>query len=158
MQLTTVSTVFTALFIIVLGWPEPHNPWPQAPLSTSGRWIINSAGERVIYAGVNWPGAADTMTPEGLQYASIPSIVSKIKSLGMNVIRLTYAIELIDDIYETGADVPIKDSFITALGTENGTAVFNAVLKNNPSFTAKTTRLQVRSTSCWLGPWLSLLF
>lgn len=96
----------------------------------------------MTYAGVNWPGAADTMIPEGLQYASIAAIVSKIKSLGMNVIRLTYAIQMIDDIY-AGGDNTMKTSFINALGTTNGTAVFNEVVKNNPQFSASTTRLQV---------------
>lgn len=96
------------------------------------------------YAGANWPGAADTMIPEGLQYQSIASIVTKIKSLGMNVIRLTYAIEMIDDFYANGqVDTSILTSFTKALGTTNGTAVFNQVIKNNPTFTSKTTRMQV---------------
>ena len=82
------------------------------------------------------------MIPEGLQYASIQSIVSKIKSLGMNVIRLTYAIEMIDDIY-AGGDNTIKTSFIHALGTVNGTALFKEVVKHNPQFSAGTTRLEV---------------
>jgi hypothetical protein len=116
--------------------------WPYAPFTTTGRWIVDSAGHNVTYAGVNWPGAADTMIPEGLQYASIAAIVSKIKSLGMNVIRLTYAIQMIDDIY-AGGDNTMKTSFINALGTTNGTAVFNEVVKNNPQFSASTTRLQV---------------
>lgn len=116
--------------------------WPYAPFNTEGRWIVDSAGHNVTYAGVNWPGAADTMIPEGLQYASIASIVGKIKSLGMNVIRLTYAIEMIDDIY-AGGDNTIKTSFINALGTTNGTKVFNEVVKHNPQFSAWTTRLQV---------------
>lgn len=115
--------------------------WPYAPFTTTGRWIVDAAGHNVTYAGVNWPGAADTMIPEGLQYASIATIVSKIKSLGMNVIRLTYAIEMIDDIY-AGGDNTMKTSFITALGTTNGTAVFNEVVKNNPQFSASTTRLE----------------
>jgi hypothetical protein len=57
------------------------------------------------------------MVPEGLQYESIQSIVSKIKSLGMNVIRLTYAIEMIDDILDDGGDVSIRTAFQRALGT-----------------------------------------
>ena len=116
--------------------------WPYAPFTTSGRWILDAAGHNVTYAGVNWPGAAETMIPEGLQYSSIESIVSKIKSLGMNVIRLTYAIEMIDDIY-AGGDNTMKTSFINALGTTNGTTIFNEVVKNNPQFSASTTRLQV---------------
>jgi hypothetical protein len=120
--------------------------WPATPLITSGRWILNAEGAKVTYAGINWPGAADTMIPEGLQYSSIQSIVAKIKQLGMNVIRLTYAIELIDQIYENGGqDVPLLTAFTQALGTENGTKVYNEVLSNNPSFSSHTTRLDVRN-------------
>ena len=46
--------------------------------------MVNAKGDRLTYAGVNWPGAADTMVPEGLQYASISDVVKKIKSIGMN--------------------------------------------------------------------------
>ena len=42
---------------------------------------------------------------------SIELIVSKTKSLRMNVIRLTYVIEMIDDILDNGDDVSIRTSF-----------------------------------------------
>src|SRR5512142_1884053 len=61
--------------------------WPNVPLVTSGRWILDAAGKNVTYAGANWPGAADVMIPEGLQYQSVQTIVSKIKSIGMNTVR-----------------------------------------------------------------------
>jgi hypothetical protein len=117
--------------------------WPHAPFTTSGRDIKNSLNETIVYAGVNWPGAADVMIPEGLQYQSIHTIMSRIKDLGMNVIRLTYAIEMIDDIYE-GKDSSLKTAFIQALGEVNGTEVLKQVLSANPSFSENTTRLEVR--------------
>lgn len=83
------------------------------------------------------------MLPEGLQYQSIDTIVSKIKELGMNVIRLTFAIEMIDDILDNGGDVAILDSLINALGETNGTAVFGEIITNNPQFSENTTRLEV---------------
>jgi hypothetical protein len=84
------------------------------------------------------------MLPEGLQYQSIEAIVSKIKSLGMNSIRLTYAIEMVDQIYENeGNDILVQTSLINALGQQNGTAIYNKVIANNPSFNSSTTRLQV---------------
>lgn len=84
------------------------------------------------------------MVPEGLQYQSIETIVSKIKSLGMNSIRLTYATELIDQIYENNmTDISIQQSFLNALGQDNGTDIFNKVTAQNPSFNSNTTRLQV---------------
>ncbi|RAL13423.1 cellulase family protein [Aspergillus homomorphus CBS 101889] len=133
----------TVLSLLFAAGPLLANAISSKPLSTSGRWIVDSDGNNVTYAGVNWPGAAEAMLPEGLQYQSIEYIVSKIKSLGMNVIRLTFAIEMIDDIYEKGADVPIKTSLINALGETNGTAVYKKIVSHNPQFNEKTTRLQV---------------
>lgn len=84
------------------------------------------------------------MVPEGLQYQSIETIVSKIKSLGMNSIRLTYATELVDQIYMNNmTDITIQQSFVNALGQDNGTNIFNKVVDKNPSFSSNTTRLQV---------------
>jgi hypothetical protein len=123
---------------------EGRASWPYGPLVTNGRDIKDTRNETVVYAGANWPGAADVMIPEGLQYQSIQTIVSKMKSLGMNAIRLTYAIEMVDQIFENGGtDITIETAFTNALGQTNGTAVLQEVLANNPSFTAQTTRLQV---------------
>ncbi|KAL8641496.1 MAG: hypothetical protein Q9228_001706 [Teloschistes exilis] len=113
------------------------------PFSSKGRWIVDAQGQHVAYAGVNWPGAADTMIPEGLQYASVSNLVSKIKDIGMNAIRLTWAVEMVDDILDGGHDVDIKTSFINVLGLSNGTSVYNAVMKNNPDFAPNISRLEV---------------
>lgn len=115
------------------------------PLSSSDQWIIDASGSHVPFVGINWPGAADTMLPEGLNYQSIANIVDKITQTGFNVVRLTFAIELVDDILDNGGDVSLNDTLTRALGQENGTIVLNNILVNNPSFTAETTRLQVRS-------------
>jgi hypothetical protein len=72
------------------------------PLSTTDRWIIDASGAKVPFVGINWPGAADTMVPEGLQYQSIVSIVGKIAETGFNAVRLTFAIEMVDDILDNG--------------------------------------------------------
>jgi len=118
--------------------------WPNGPYSTNGRWIVDKAGVNVPLAGVNWHGALETMVPEGLQYQSVEFIVSRIKSLGMNVVRLTYATQMVDEIFDNGGkDIPIQTAFVNALGRDNGTVVFDNVLKNNPSFNSTTTRLQV---------------
>jgi hypothetical protein len=113
-------------------------------LTTSGRWITDKTGVKVTYVGVNWPGSLETMIPEGLQYQSIETIVSKIKSLSMNAIRLTYATEMIDQYYDNGeTDVVMQQAFTDALGQEDGMAIYDKVVKNNPTFGAETTRLQV---------------
>lgn len=118
--------------------------WPNTPHVTSGRWIRDATGANVTYAGTNWPGATDVMIPEGLQYQSVQTIVTKIKSLGMNVIRLTYAIQMIDEIFSNGGkDITLQKAFVQALGQTNGTRVLNQVLAKNPTFNASTTRLEV---------------
>jgi hypothetical protein len=141
--LQLLASASTPIFIATCAAVSRAASWPYPPFETDGRWIIDAAGHTITYAGINWPGAADTMLPEGLQYSSVAEIVSKIKSTGMNVIRLTYAIEMIDDFYSSG-DIPILTSFINALGESNGTAIFDAVIKNNPQFTSQTTRMEVR--------------
>lgn len=60
-------------------------------------------------------------------------------------IRLTWAVEMVDDILDNGGDVEIKTSFTDVLGVKNGTDVFNAVIQNNPTFAPNITRLQVWS-------------
>ncbi|KAL2070836.1 hypothetical protein VTL71DRAFT_13862 [Oculimacula yallundae] len=133
---------FSSLAVLALG-VVGGQCWPETPFFTSGRWIHNAKGDNVTLVGVNWPGAADVMIPEGLQYTSVSKIVSDIKSLGMNAIRLTFAIEMVDDILDNGGDVKLSDAFNKALGTANGTIQYQNVLKNNPTFNADTTRLQV---------------
>jgi hypothetical protein len=124
--------------------------WPNTPFKASGRWITDASGDNVTHAGVNWPGHGEVMVPEGLQHHSIPDIVSEIKSLGMNAIRLTYAIEMIDQIYENGdKDVTIETALVNALGKANGTDILERIIKNNPSLSSTTTRLQVRHISSW---------
>jgi len=124
------------------------NTWPNGPLVTSGRLIRDTTGASVKYAGANWPGAGEVMIPEGLQYQSIQTIVSKIGKgtggLGMNAIRLTFAIQMIDEIYSNGGkDITLQKAFVQALGQANGTKVLNQVLTKNPGLNASTTRLEV---------------
>jgi len=114
------------------------------PFFTNDRWIIDSNQNHVPYVGINWPGAADTMLPEGLQYSSIQNIVQKISETGFNAVRLTFAVEMVDDILDNGGDVTIQETLTRALGEGNGTVVLGEILEWNPSFGANTTRLQVQ--------------
>ncbi|KAH8593598.1 putative endoglucanase E1 [Bisporella sp. PMI_857] len=124
--------------------PRRQNAWPYAPFTTEGRWIKNSLGETVTLVGVNWPGAADAAIPEGLQYSSIANILGKVKELGMNTIRLTYATQMVDEYFENGeVDVPVLTAFTNVFGAANGTALWNQVVAKNPEFNDRTTRLQV---------------
>jgi hypothetical protein len=133
---------FLSSILCATALPSLLHAFPNTPFHTSNQWIVDSTGANFTYVGVNWPGAGEVMIPEGLQYQSIQSIVSKIKSLRMNHVRLTFAIEMIDDIKDRGGDVTIQKAFQKALGS-NGNAVYQNVIKNNPQFGASTTRLQV---------------
>lgn len=148
MYLSTLLAGLLAAIPLVSSSPTPS---PQCakrslqplPLSSSDRWIVDASGAHVPYVGINWPGAADAMLPEGLQYQSIKSIVNKVSETGFNVVRLTFAIEMVDDILDNGGDVTLGDTLTRALGQQNGTAILGQILANNPQFTAQTTRLQV---------------
>ncbi|KAI1332502.1 glycoside hydrolase family 5 protein [Xylariaceae sp. FL0255] len=141
----------TALILLVLlvpsSWASPvarqSASWPYGPFSVSGTQMKDSRGETIVYGGANWPGHNEVMIPEGLQYQSIATIVSMMKSVGMNAIRLTYAIQMVDEIYENGKDTTVQQSFITALGQTNGTSAYAKFIAKNPSFNSTTTRLQV---------------
>jgi hypothetical protein len=138
MNLTSLVSTPTLLWSL-LGVSSVLN----TPLTVSGRWIHDSRGANFTYAGANWPGAGEVMIPEGLQYASIADTVSKLRSIGMNAIRLTFATELVDDILDNGGDVTVQHAFINALGSTNGSAVYAKVKARNPHITDRTTRLQV---------------
>jgi hypothetical protein len=115
----------------------------KLPLSTSGRWFLDGDGNKFTYIGVNWPGHMETMIPEGLSHQSIATITSKIKDLGMNSIRLTYATEMIDDIVNRKGDTTVRQSFIKTFGERNGLATFDKIMAKNPNINETTTRLQV---------------
>ncbi|KAK2020962.1 beta-1,6-galactanase [Colletotrichum zoysiae] len=125
---------------------QTGSAWPYGPFSTRGRDIVNSRGEMVTWAGVNWPMSGETMVPEGLEWASVDQILDQVESVGFNYIRMGYAIEMVDQIYDRGGeDVPLEVAMITALGFVNGTRVTNDIVRNNPSWTRETTRFEVWS-------------
>ncbi|KAH8677741.1 glycoside hydrolase superfamily [Xylariales sp. PMI_506] len=120
--------------------------WPYGPFSTRGRDIVNSRGHIITWAGVNWPMNGETMIPEGLEWQSATNILDRVKSVGFNFIRMGYAIEMVDDVYERdGDDVPLELAMILALGRENGTRVTSEIVARNPRWTAQTTRFEIWS-------------
>jgi hypothetical protein len=118
------------------------------PFSSSDRWIVDADGKNVPVVGINWPGAAETMLPEGLGYQSIANIVQKLTETGFNTVRLTFAIEMVDDILDNGGDVTLSDTLTRALGSANGSAMLSKIISNNPQFTTTTTRLEASFIPC----------
>ena len=89
-------------------------------------------------------GGNPTITLEGYDKQLVGQVAAKIKSLGMNVVRLTYAIEMVDDYYSDSPNQSLQNTLTNALGSQNGSAVLQEILKNNPNLSPSTTRLEVR--------------
>ncbi|KAI1382794.1 glycoside hydrolase family 5 protein [Hypoxylon trugodes] len=120
--------------------------WPYAPFKTKGRDVVNNRDEVVTWAGVNWPMSGETMIPEGLEWKSAEDILDDVAGVGFNFIRMGYAIQMVEEIYDRGGeDVPLEVALIMALGYENGTKVTNEIIAKNPTWTRETTRFEIWS-------------
>ncbi len=121
----------------------PRASWPNGPFHVDGTDMIDASGKSVRYAGVNWPAHMETMVPEGLQYQSIEDIVGMIKSIGMNAIRLTWAVEMVDDILDRGGDVLHPGCVHQHAGPREWHEGLRDLIMRNPEL-AKSSRLEVR--------------
>lgn len=118
--------------------------WPYAPFSTSGRNIVNARNDVLHWAGVNWPLNEVSMLPEGIEWQSADTILDFIEDAGFNFIRMGYATEMIDDLYDRGGkDVPICESLTSSLGNDNGTSICHRISENNGEWNENTTRFEV---------------
>ncbi|HWB50586.1 MAG TPA: Calx-beta domain-containing protein [Stellaceae bacterium] len=69
---------------------------PSGWLSTSGNQIVDSAGNSVQIAGVNWFGFESTnMSPDGLWTRSYKDMMDQMAALGFNTIRLPFSSEML---------------------------------------------------------------
>lgn len=97
----------------------------------------------MTYVDVNLPGHNEAMIPEGLQYSSVSDIVSKIKARNMNVVRLTYALEIVHNVLNNGGDLSPQRTIENALDSTNGSIVLEQILQKNPGFTSNMIQIQV---------------
>ncbi len=68
------------------------------PLNTSGRYIVDSKGNRFKLKSVNWWGASDRFgVVAGLDQQPLSSIVQLINEWGFNSVRLPFSNEMIHD-------------------------------------------------------------
>ncbi|MBF2067049.1 MAG: cellulase family glycosylhydrolase [Calothrix sp. C42_A2020_038] len=80
----------------------------ELPLSTSGARIIDAKGKTVLLTGVNWFGMeTETHSPHGLWLRDYKEMLSQIKSLGYNTIRLPYSVEALRSSNVSGIDYTI---------------------------------------------------
>ena len=111
----------------------------DGPLSTSGRWIVDSAGQRFKLRCVNWAGHGETNIPEGLSKQPGANIASWISTQGFNCVRLTYSIDM-----ALNPNQSVSDSFSHAAAPTNADPValqaqYTAAVNLNPSLATAST-------------------
>ena len=80
-----------------------------APLSTSGRFIVDAHGNRVRLAGVNWYGASeDEGVPVGLDVIDRHTLAQLIASFGFNSVRLPFS------AWMTEQTAPVTQQYLAA--------------------------------------------
>jgi endoglucanase len=77
------------------------NPAPNIihpPLSTRGTEIIDQQGNPALLRGVNWFGLeTENHTPHGLWTRDYKSMLTQMKELGYNTIRLPFSLQMLSD-------------------------------------------------------------
>ncbi|MFI1578830.1 glycoside hydrolase family 5 protein [Embleya sp. NPDC020630] len=125
--------------------PSAPSAPTAAPLSTSGRWIVDANGQRFKMRSANWAGAQGTWNgsgdiadpanhhsgenangmPLGLDRASLPSILAGFHAVGVNSIRLPFSNEMVH------TSTPVPDAAVAAnpeLRGKTPLQVFDAVV------------------------------
>ncbi len=75
----------------------------RTPLSTSGRRIVDAAGEPVCLRGVSWFGAETAAhVPHGLWARDYRDILAQIQAAGFNLIRIPYSVQSLKSEAVTG--------------------------------------------------------
>jgi endoglucanase len=70
---------------------------PAFPLHASGQYIVDSAGVRVHLNAFNWYGSeGQDFVVEGLEAQPLNSIVTTIKGLGFNAVRLLWSNQMVE--------------------------------------------------------------
>ncbi|XGV99157.1 MAG: cellulase family glycosylhydrolase [Leptolyngbya sp. BL-A-14] len=105
------GTLFLATLLLSLSL---HHPTPveaatvQLPLSTKGAQIIDASGQAVLLRGVNWFGIeTETQVPHGLWARDYKEMLTQIKGLGYNLIRLPYSVQSLRATTISGVDFTI---------------------------------------------------
>ncbi|XP_048135911.1 glycosyl hydrolase 5 family protein-like [Rhodamnia argentea] len=96
-------------------------------LHANSRWIVDEAGRRVKLACVNWPAQLQPPLAEGLSEQPADAIAKKIREMGFNCVRLTWALEL--HMNETLASLTVARSFQNLRLSE----ALAGIKTNNPS-------------------------
>jgi endoglucanase len=94
-----LAATFLLIGVILLALNPRSSSHAQSSgyLHTQGSEILDSAGNPVIFTGINWFGLeTESYAPHGLWARSLDSLLDQIVQLGFNVIRLPYSNQLFD--------------------------------------------------------------
>lgn len=111
---------------------------PSVPLSSTSRWIVDTAGKRVKLRCINWPGHMETNIPEGLHRQTVDYIAGWIAQEGFNCVRLTFSIDM-----ALNPNLPVEDSFRHGAaegGVDEGAvmALYSQAVEKNPFLSSST--------------------
>lgn len=122
---------------------NPGLPGPvTGPFHRLNSTILDSNGTPFIISGATWP-AHITTVPEGLQHASIRDTIHRLRSLGLNTIRLTFSTDMLIQNREADyGDRTMTKALQEALGDKRVGPLLDKVLQMNPELQDKK-RLEV---------------
>jgi endoglucanase len=98
-HLMNLVTLFVLAGVVLLALNPLSSSSAQSSgyLHAQGGEILDSAGNPVIFTGINWFGLeTESYAPHGLWARSLDSLLDQIVQLGFNVIRLPYSNQLFD--------------------------------------------------------------
>ncbi|KAJ1696638.1 hypothetical protein LUZ63_005150 [Rhynchospora breviuscula] len=90
-----MSPLFLPLFLLSLLTPSYSISPPSFPLSTNSRWIVDSTGQRVKLACVNWAAHLEPVAAEGLSKQPVDYVAKMVADLGFNCVRFTWAVQMV---------------------------------------------------------------
>lgn len=121
-----LPVLLAAIALAMFAEAVPAAAAPAFPLHTSGRFIVDANGNRVRLNAFNWYGAESTdYVVEGLQAQSLPNIVTTIKGMGFNAVRLLWSNQMVEKN-------PVVGNYALAanasLQGENALTIFDTVV------------------------------
>ncbi|XP_070043849.1 glycosyl hydrolase 5 family protein-like [Nicotiana tomentosiformis] len=94
------------LFLLI---SSQHVTVSSQPLYTNSRWIVNSTGQRVKLACINWVSHMEVMVAEGLNQQPVNAISQAIINMGFNCVRLTWPLFLFTN--DSLGSITVRQSF-----------------------------------------------
>jgi endoglucanase len=145
----------------------------EVPLSSRGNQIVDAQGRPVQLAGINWYGMNYGNVPDGLWARDYKSMLSQMKSVGFNLLRIPFSYDAIYAGVDTIADqinysigsnaelvgkkpIEVLDAIVQEAGRQG-----LLVMLTHQTFASKTNSPELwyqegYSESQWINMWTSL--